>query len=98
MDRRADDQGMTSAATTRRSLVETLAWQVAADGVARHEAAVRTLADQAVAAGAAPVVAQVALDATAPPAVRERAFGLLARAVLAGAAEPTVVERELVAC
>jgi hypothetical protein len=89
---------MTAAATTVRSLVETLSWQVAADGVAPHEAAVRSLADRAVAAGAAPVVAQVALDATAPPAVRERAFGLLARAALVGAERPAVVERRLVAC
>jgi hypothetical protein len=97
MEQWADDQSMTAATAPLRSLVDTLAWQVAADGVARHEAAVRPLADRAVAAGASPVVAQVALDAAAPPAVRERAFGLLARAVLAGA-EPTVIERRLVAC
>jgi len=63
--------------------IEALAWQIDRDGV--EGAPIEAIDHVLLMAGAAkgsPVLAEVLADPTEPPAVRERAFGLLAMQII----------------
>ena len=74
----------TFASNTPASLAD-LAELIALDGVAAHHSAIVAAVDAAGIADRFPVLAHVAVDATAPPVARERAIGRLA------AIEPTAI-------
>ena len=69
--------------------IEALAWQIDRDGVAGAPTeAVDHLLLMARAAKGSPVLSEVLADPTEPPAVRERAFGLLAMQIISSLDDP----------
>jgi hypothetical protein len=67
--------------TDLRAVADDLAWSIAEDGVAAHEAVVKELARQALHRGLVPVISQILADPQAPPVARQRAFGRVAQAL-----------------
>lgn len=66
--------------------LDRIAWAIDADGIIRHEDAVAGVVGWARNAGLRAAAVDVLGDLTAPPAARERAFGKVARALVADAA------------
>jgi hypothetical protein len=69
--------------TNHQAFAHDLAWGVAQDGAAAHEAEVTALVEMAVENGLVPAAAEVLADRTAPEVVRQRAFGLVTAALAA---------------
>jgi hypothetical protein len=67
--------------TDPRAVADDLAWSIAQDGVAAHEAAVKQFARRALHRGLVPVISQILADPEAPPVARQRAFGRVAQAL-----------------
>jgi hypothetical protein len=70
------------------SVIDGLAHRIAADGVAAHVAEVVELASTADACAAPGAALQVLLDGTAAPVARQRAFGIVTRAMAAADGAP----------
>jgi hypothetical protein len=67
--------------TDLRAVADDLAWSIAGDGVAAHEAAGKEFARRAMHRGLVPVISQILADPEAPPVARQRAFGRVAQAL-----------------
>jgi len=66
-----------------------LAWDIDADGVARHESAAAAVVEHARVVGVVSPLVDVLADTAAPAPVRERAFGKVVNAIVhATAASP----------
>lgn len=63
--------------------LDSLAWAIDAEGVARHEAATAAVAAQARSVGLTSPLLDVLTDASVPAPVRERAFGKVVHALAA---------------